>query len=208
MNPSAAVGCAHSPEPTERHTQVTVSTTTLNAQVTPLEVAAIATRLRAASRKPLTTIRIVSAIATACEDWRDHHYAPRRETVGAIAAAWGWSESLLDESIEALLAPFSRSALESFAEKVPRRNDLIGLIMPGNIPGAGIHEFATALLAGCSLMVKTATAEPFFFTHFVQTLRELDSELGATSRSTELEPRPPRSHRRDAQRVRLDRSLR
>jgi Acyl-CoA reductase (LuxC) len=179
MRPSATVGFAHSPRPTNRHMQVTVVATTLNAQVTPLDVAAIAARLRATSRKPMTTIRIVSAIATACERWRDPHYAPRRETIGAIAAARDWSEPLLDESIDALLAPFTRSALADLASQMPRRNDLVGLIVPGNIPGAGIHEFATALLAGCSLIVKTATAEPFFFAHFIQTLRELDSELGA-----------------------------
>ncbi|MBI3759333.1 MAG: hypothetical protein HY269_06215, partial [Deltaproteobacteria bacterium] len=179
MKPSAAAGYGRSSSLADRHSQVTVIATTLNAQVTPMELAAVAARLRAKPRKPLPSLRIASAIAAACERWRDPHYELRRATVGAIAAAWGWSESLLDESIHALLSPFSRSALESFAAKVPRRDDLIGLIMPGNIPGAGIHEFTTALLAGCSLIVKTATAEPFFFARFVQTLREIDSELGA-----------------------------
>src|SRR5579859_2170920 len=144
-----------------------------------IEFSNLATGLRAAIAQPLTSVHVAAAVGTACARWRDRAFAPRRETIAAVAAAWGWSEPLLDESLDALLAPFSAEALEGFARSVPHRSDLVGLIMAGNVPGAGIHEFAIALVAGCALMVKTATAEPIFFARFAQTLRDVDAQVGA-----------------------------
>lgn len=138
-----------------------------------------ASELRAALNRPLPPARIASAVGAACARWRDRTFAPRRETVAAIAAAWGWSEPLLDESLDALLAPFGAEALGGFARRVPHRSEVVGLIMAGNIPGAGLHEVAIGLVAGCALMVKTATAEPIFFGRFAQTLRDADPEVGA-----------------------------
>jgi hypothetical protein len=135
--------------------------------------------LRAALDRPLPPARIAAAIAAACARWRDRAFAPRRATLAAIAAAWGWSEPLLDESLDALLAPFSAEALAAFPQRVEQRSELVGLIMPGNVPGAGLHEVAIALIAGRALMVKTATAEPLFFARFAQTLRDADAEVGA-----------------------------
>jgi acyl-CoA reductase LuxC/acyl-protein synthetase LuxE len=139
----------------------------------------LAVGLRAAMRQRVTPERVAAAIGATCARWRDRDFAPRRETVAAIAAAWGWSEPLLDESIDALIAPFSGEALENFARRGLHRSDLVGLIMPGNIPGAGIHEIAVGLIAGCALMVKTASAEPIFFARFAQTLRQVDAAVGA-----------------------------
>ena len=65
-----------------------------------------------------------------------------------IAAASGWSVPLLDESVDALLAPFSRDALASFAAEVSPRARVGGFIMPANVPGAGMHELVTALISG------------------------------------------------------------
>jgi hypothetical protein len=144
-----------------------------------VKIVPLAAELRAAMNRPLTPARVAAALGEACARWRDRGFAPRRRTVDAIAAARGWSEALLDESIDALLAPFSHAALEDLAQRAPGRGDLAGLIMPGNIPGAGIHEIAIGLIAGCAMMVKTATAEPIFFGQFVQTLREADGDVGA-----------------------------
>jgi len=150
----------------------------LEEQVTAAQVSDLAARLRIIADEPVAARRVALALGGAAERWRNRDYAQRREIVGAIAAAWGWSEALIDESIDALIAPLNRFALDNLVRSVPRRNDVIGLIMPGNIPGAGIHEYAIGLLAGCALMIKTATAEPFFFARFTQTLREVDAEVG------------------------------
>lgn len=181
MKPPVEIGTAsRSKMAGDFHTGASVlAAAPLDARVTEEHLSALAMRLRGASRETLTPARVAAALGEACERWRDRGYAPRRETIGEIAAAWGWSEALLDESIDALLAPWSRDALENFARNAPRRRDLIGLIMPGNVPGAGIHEIAIGLIAGCALMVKTATAEPVFFARFMRTLREVHAEVGA-----------------------------
>src|SRR5207244_6313700 len=91
---------------------------------------------------------------------------------------------LLDESLDALLKPFSRAALSSLAENISRvgqtdRPKLLGFIIAGNVAGAGIHEIAIGLVAGAGMIVKTASAEPVFFDQFVRTMAELDSEVGS-----------------------------
>src|SRR5579863_3010004 len=153
----------------------------------------LAAGLRSAIGRPMPPARIATALGATCARWRDRGFPPRRETVAAIAAGWGWSEALLDASLDALFAPFSGDAFEDFARRTPtarvarqnsaphspRRSELVGFIMPGNIPGAGIHEIVIGLIAGCALLVKTATAEPIFFARFAQTLRDVDAEVGA-----------------------------
>jgi Acyl-CoA reductase (LuxC) len=151
----------------------------IDAYVTADQISAIAGKLRSAARLVLPLERLAIALSIASERWRDRGYALRCETVGAIGAAWGWSEALIEESIDALMAPMSRSTLEDMVHRLPRRSRLVAMILPGNIPGAGIHEFAVGLLAGCALIIKTATAEPFFFSRFARTLREVDAEVGA-----------------------------
>ncbi len=86
---------------------------------------------------------------------------------------------LLDESVDALLAPFSRAALASFAAEVSPRARVGGFIMPANVPGAGMHELVTALISGAGAMVKASHREPVFFPAFAQTLREIDPIVGS-----------------------------
>jgi hypothetical protein len=139
-----------------------------------------AARLRAAAMRP-ENIRDANAaaLAKAFDCWRDREFPKRRETIAQIASAWSYSTALLDESLDALLEPFRTSALRSFGARVPSRRDVIGFIMPGNVPGAGLHEFSTALIAGSALIVKTASAEPLFFSAFARTIAEVAPQVGA-----------------------------
>ncbi|HEY2525317.1 MAG TPA: acyl-CoA reductase, partial [Candidatus Binataceae bacterium] len=86
---------------------------------------------------------------------------------------------LLEESLDALLAPATRASLASRAPQLPHTNRLLGFIMAGNVPGAGIHEICAALLAGAGLLIKTASTEPLFFPSFIRTLAEVDPAVGA-----------------------------
>ena len=143
------------------------------------EIEAAAARLRAAVCLELGPERIAAAIAEACARWRERDFAPRRETIAEIAAAWGYTEAILDESIDALIAPFTRDALAAAARDAKSaREEIGGLIMPGNVPGAGMHEVATALIAGHGLMIKTASAEPVFFARFARSLTAIDAAVG------------------------------
>ena len=178
-SPPASGGVSGSPRIGEVRAPRLEPATILDSKVSAARISALAAGLRSHLRQTLPVTRIADALAKTCDRWRDRSYGRRRETVAAIAAGWGWSEGLLDESIDALLAPMSLSALERLGQQVSPRKSLVGLILPGNVPGAGMHEFAAALLAGCALIAKTATTEPFFFARFAQTLREVDAEVGA-----------------------------
>ena len=123
--------------------------------------------------------RTAAALASTFDRWREHTSPERRAAIAKIAAASQWSTQLLNESIDSLLAPFSRDALMSFASNVLPHARLGGFIMPGNVPGAGMHELAAALISGAAAMVKTSNREPEFFSAFAQTLRIIDPIIGS-----------------------------
>jgi hypothetical protein len=97
--------------------------------------------------------------------------------VAEIAASSGYQESLLRISLRALLSPLHEAA--ELARKVKQRRELFGFIMPGNVPGSGIHELVTALAAGSAVIVKTSSSEPLFFSELAATLRGLDTRFGS-----------------------------
>ena len=122
---------------------------------------------------------VTAALANTAERWRDREFALRRETVAALAAAFGMARPLLDESFDALLEPVTAAGLESLVAKLPLTNRLFGFLMPGNLPGAGIHEICAALLAGARLIIKPPSIEPLFFANFIRTLAEVDAAVAA-----------------------------
>jgi hypothetical protein len=157
----------------------------------PEDISRMAIRMRGlAPIEPVSAAKTLSEIAAA---WRDRAFAPRRATVSAIAAAWGYSELLLEASLDALLAPFTDAALTDFASamaadrKVKTRGSgiisrkragrIIGMVMPGNLPGAGLHEVLLGLLSGRALMLKTSAREPLFFGNFARSIAQFDRAL-------------------------------
>jgi hypothetical protein len=137
----------------------------------PAEVKAAAARLRAALAEPFVVERGAAAIAEAA-----HSDAP---TTTVLARELGWSTRLLDASLKALYAPFAHlEDLTAIAATLRPRHELIGLIMPGSIPGAGLHELVLTLLAGAGAIVKTASTEPLFFATFAKRLAAIDPQFG------------------------------
>jgi hypothetical protein len=154
------------------------------AQPTDSDIAAAAERVRGAAALHPGAELMADALAGAFERWRDRGYAPRRDAAAAIAEAAGYSVAMLDESLDALLKPFTIDALKSMAARASsgdrgRRPRTVGFIAAGNVVGAGIHEIAIALLAGAGVLIKTASAEPVFFAEFARTLAEIDRDAGA-----------------------------
>ena len=148
------------------------------------DIASAAARVLGAEDINPGTDRMARALARAFELWRDRDYARRRETIEAIARAAGYSVAILENSIDALLKPFTSDALRSIAARVSSRGGIdrpktAGFIAAGNVAGAGMHEIATALVAGTGVVVKTASAEPIFFAEFARTLAEIDRDAGA-----------------------------
>ncbi|MGH7814015.1 MAG: acyl-CoA reductase [Candidatus Binataceae bacterium] len=146
-------------------------------------VAAIAARVRAARTENSTPERRAEALARAFERWREGGFPARRAAIAQIARRTGFSPALLDASIDALLAPFTRDALLAMAARVAPAGDTarpnaIGFIVAGNVAGAGLHEIAIALIAGAAAAIKTASAEPVFFAEFARTIAECDPAVG------------------------------
>jgi hypothetical protein len=149
-----------------------------------LDIASATARMRAGNRTALDASRAADALSRAVALWRDRNYARRRDAIAQIARQAGYSVALLDASLDALLKPFSHTALNSLAARVasdarPDRPRVLGFIMAGNVAGAGTHEIAIGLIAGAGLVVKTASTEPVFFDQFARTLAELDREVAS-----------------------------
>jgi Acyl-CoA reductase (LuxC) len=143
------------------------------------QICAAIGRVRCALHEPLAPSRIAGALARTCERWRDRDFATRRATIARIATATGFSDALLDESLDALLAPFSADALADLASRLAHVPQVGGFIMAGNVAGAGLHELAAALVSGAGAVAKMASSEPHFFAAFARTLGEIDSSVGA-----------------------------
>jgi hypothetical protein len=146
------------------------------------EVAAAVSRVRGAS--DIGADRMADVLARAFEVWRDRGYARRRVAVGEIARSAGYSVELMENSIDALIKPFTRDALKKMAARISmyRKRDrpkAVGFVAAGNVAGAGIHEVAIALIAEAGVVIKTASAEPIFFAEFARTIVEIDREVGA-----------------------------
>jgi hypothetical protein len=124
-------------------------------------------------------MRVAEALASTFDRWHERGFPERRTAIAKIAENSGWSTQLLEESIDALLAPFSRDALSSFASSVVPRTRLGGFIMPANVPGAGMHELVAALISGAAAIVKTSSREPVLFHAFARTLRSIDPIVGS-----------------------------
>ena len=148
------------------------------------DIASAAARVRGAEDINPGADRMAKALARAFGVWRDRDYARRRETIAAIARSAGYSVAILENSIDALLKPFTSDALKSISARVSSsggidRPKTAGFIAAGKVAGAGLHEIAIALVAGAGVVVKTASAEPIFFAEFARTLAEIDRDAGA-----------------------------
>jgi len=142
-------------------------------------IASLAMRLKVSAKTPLAPSRVSRSLARTFSLWRDPNHKRLRDAIDKIATNSGFSAELLSESLDALLLPFTAQSLESFAARVKIAPRVVGFVMPGNVAGAGIHEFAQALITGAGVLVKTASAEPSFFAEFAKTIAEVDPELAA-----------------------------
>lgn len=139
---------------------------------TPAELHAAAARLRTALAEPYPAELAAAAIAAVG--------TLDAATTAAIAEQLGWSTKLLAASFQGLCEPLANVAhLRAIVRKLTARHEVVGFMMPGNIPGAGLHELVLTLLTGSAALVKTATAEPLFFAGWAARLAALEPRLGA-----------------------------
>jgi Acyl-CoA reductase (LuxC) len=139
----------------------------------PHDLRRTASTLRAAIETSIPSARIAAIMARAATELVNDS-----SLITRIAEGSGFSPQLIAASLQGLLAPFLDGAhLEDFARKLKTRRELVGFVMPGNIAGGGLHEVVIALLAGCSVMIKSATAEPFFFRELAKAVARADGDL-------------------------------
>jgi len=139
----------------------------------------IAADLRGWAAERIDPRRVADALGRACARWREPAFDRRITTLARAAAAAGQSEALLGASLDALLASFTPQSLNDLARELRARDGLIGVILPGNVIGAGLHELVQALIGGAGLIVKAASEEPLFFVEFRRTLAAIDAEVAA-----------------------------
>lgn len=145
----------------------------------PEEIVAAASRLRAATGAFIRPDRVGPILGAACLEICPPSRPFGSGLIAQLADRLGYSEELLAASLAALLKPFTAEAIGGFAPKVLPRRELIGFVMPGNVPGAGLHEIVAALISGSAAIVKTASGEPLFFHEFARLLATIDGQIGA-----------------------------
>jgi hypothetical protein len=144
-----------------------------------VEMLTDAVRRLAQSADEMRPDEIASSLAAACQQWRQRSFASRRVLVAEIAEAWKFSPVLLQESLDALLAPFAPETVAALGRGAKPYRKPVGFIMPGNVPGAGLHDVVMTLTRGAPVIIKTASTEPFFFKRFVETLTQIDPRLSS-----------------------------
>jgi len=143
------------------------------------QIAAEGARLRVAIEKPLPPMRIAEALAAAIARWRRRDFAQRTQAIARVSRNLGFSIELLEESLDALLLPFTSGALKEAASRAKEAREVMAFVMAGNVMGAGLLEVALALMAGAAVLIKTASREPVFFSEFADTLIKEDPEVGS-----------------------------
>ncbi len=144
------------------------------------ELRALASRLALESEPAPGPLEAAAGLAAVFERWRVRGFPARAHTIARIAERSGMSRELLEESLDALLAPFTADALDAFAKRVKRRLSGVGaFVMPANVPGAGLHELVAAMLAGATALIKVSSREPFFFAELTASLSETAPDIAA-----------------------------
>ena len=79
-----------------------------------------------------------------------------------------WSKALTQEHIDQWLSGYT------FTDKEPKK---IGLILAGNIPLVGFHDFLTVLITGNDVLVKTGSKDQYLVKFLAQYLIQLDERF-------------------------------
>lgn len=143
-------------------------------------VAKLASKLRGEFEYCQALERASRSLAETCRRISSGSDPIARWMVKKIAQQRGWSELLVRASLDQLVIPFvSEETLLGFARRTEVQPQLLGFVMAGNIPGAGLLEVIAALLTGSVAMIKAATSEPIFFRGFAEVLAQVDPALAS-----------------------------
>jgi len=139
----------------------------------------VATARRMKELPAVDSRAMARALADLFSRWRQPDYPLRRHALDATCELSGINRDLLDASLDALLRNFTSDQLLALADRCSPTHAVVGFIMPGNVTGAGLHEVVQTLIGGACPLIKPAGADPYFFPALADSLRTLDSRLGA-----------------------------
>jgi hypothetical protein len=146
----------------------------------PGEIKASADALKRQLAKPILPARRAAVISQACRVIAAGSGTFAVTAVAAIAQQRGWSTPVVQASLQALCLPFTDSNLLLGAvRQFQSRDAVVGFMMSGNIPGAGLHELLLTLLTGRAAMVRVSARGSVFFDYLARLLTSIDRELGA-----------------------------
>jgi hypothetical protein len=91
-----------------------------------------------------------------------------KENVAAAFAEWG--KSLTRDNLNTWLQEYSISN--------PTESKVIGVVMAGNIPLVGFHDFLCVLISGHKVQVKLSSSDPYFLPLIAAYLRRKFPDLG------------------------------
>ncbi len=88
----------------------------------------------------------------------------------------GWSKSLNNHSIEQWLTPYK------FENVIPKK---VAIIMAGNIPLVGFHDFISVLISGHSVIVKQSSNDKHLLPYLAKYLEYIEPDFKGTITFTE-----------------------
>jgi hypothetical protein len=94
-----------------------------------------------------------------------------------------WANALTQENLDQWLEPYKTSfdSAASFDSAQEGRSKTVGLILAGNIPLVGFHDFLSVLISGHKVLVKTSSNDqhllPFLAKYLIAIAPELESYI-------------------------------
>lgn len=89
----------------------------------------------------------------------------------------GWfTKQNIEKALQGIVALLERSNLEEFCKQIhkPKTPKTIAVIMAGNIPAVGFHDFLCVLLSGNTILIKQSSDDTFFIKFFSEFLKETE----------------------------------
>lgn len=89
-------------------------------------------------------------------------------------AIQSWSEALKEDNLDKWLHPYSINCDKNDNNKVPKT---VGLILAGNIPLVGFHDFISVLVSGHKALIKTSSNDQHLIQFLANYLITVDPKL-------------------------------
>ena len=121
-------------------------------------------------------MNVVDAIAETAQNWLAPESRWRKRAIAEAPEQTGFSPEMINEAVTLIFSALTHEALSKFIvpADAPRK---ITHILSGNVPAPGIGSICRGLLLGAENWVKCSSRDPVFPALFVESLREVNTEL-------------------------------